>query len=66
MPTTARLISPLFAAMAVLLTAGLAGAFASGFGAPVPTPAVLVAIGGGTFAMVELFVCMIAVRLRHG
>jgi hypothetical protein len=58
----ARAIPALFRVMVALLTLGLAGATALGFGAPVPQWAVLAAIGGGTAAMVALFACLIGLK----
>ena len=66
MPLAVRMIRPLFAAMVTLLTAGLAGAFVSGFGGPVPPWTVVTAIGAGTMAMASLFACLILGRLREG
>ena len=62
MTKIARLIPWLYRTMVVLLTAGLAGAFALGFGAPVPQWVVLGAIGGGTIAMVGVFAALIALK----
>ena len=56
--TIERLIPILFRAMALLLGAGLAGAFAAGFGVAIPTWAIVTAIAGGTIAMVALFAAL--------
>lgn len=62
--TTARLVPILFRTMVTLLTLGLAGAVALGFGVAIPEWTVMAAIAGGTLAMVGVFASLISLGGR--